>query len=98
MKAAKELNSKIITNQIPTKMSKSTKSFLYNFIGFAIIFFATKFFVGYFTNLTGLWVSGCAFGVGTLLAPKFQTIKTADGEKLFMKWLFIKGLKKFNNY
>ena len=77
-------------------MSKSTKSFLYNFLGFAVIFFATRYIVGTYTNLTGFWIPGCAFAVGTLLAPKFQTIKTAEGEKLFMKWLFIKGFKEIN--
>jgi len=28
------------------------------------------------------------------LAPKFQAVKTNEGEKLFMKWLFIKGIKE----
>ena len=77
-------------------MSKSTKSFLYNFIGFAIIFFAARYIVGMYTNLTGFWIPITAFALGTLMAPKFQTIQTKDGEKLFMKWLFIKGFKEIN--
>jgi hypothetical protein len=28
------------------------------------------------------------------LAPKFQAVKTNEGEKIFMKWLFIKGVKE----
>ena len=75
-------------------MSKSTKSLLYNFIGFAVIFFTTRYLVGMLTNLTGFWIPITAFIVGTLLSPKFQTLQTKDGEKLFMKWLFIKGFKE----
>lgn len=77
-------------------MSKSTKSLLYNFLGFAVIFFATRYIVGSYSNLTGLWIPITAFAIGTVLAPKFQTIQTKDGEKLFMKWLFIKGFKEIN--
>ncbi|MEN9488447.1 MAG: hypothetical protein RL494_712 [Bacteroidota bacterium] len=72
-------------------MNKKTKAFVYNFIGFAIIFFAVRYFVGVYTNLQGFWIPITAFVVGTILAPKFQTIQTNEGEKLFMKWLFIKG-------
>ncbi len=75
-------------------MSKKTKSFVYNFIGFAIIFFIVRYLVGTYTDLQGYWIPVTAFVVGTLLAPKFQTVKTNEGEKLFMKWLFIKGFKE----
>jgi hypothetical protein len=34
------------------------------------------------------------FMVALLLAPKFQMVKTHDGEKILMKWLFIKGVKE----
>jgi hypothetical protein len=34
-----------------------------------------------------------AFIVGTILS-KIQSNKNQDGEKLFMKWIFIKRLKK----
>lgn len=75
-------------------MSKKTKAFVYNFIGFAIIFFGVRYLVGEFTNLKGYWIPVTAFVVGTILAPKFQTVQTKDGEKLFMKWLFIKGFQE----
>jgi hypothetical protein len=35
-----------------------------------------------------------AFIVGTILSPKFKAVKTEDGEKLFMKWIFIKDVKE----
>lgn len=75
-------------------MNKKTKSFVYNFIGFAIFFFAARYFVGEYTSLTGIWRPLTAFVVATILAPKFQTVNTNDGEKLFMKWIFVKGLKE----
>lgn len=75
-------------------MTLKTKSFVYNLIGFAILFILVRFLADTFTNLTGFWLPLTAFVVATLLAPKFQAIQTNDGEKLFMKWLFIKGVKE----
>jgi hypothetical protein len=50
--------------------------------------------VANYTGLTGLWIPSTAFVFGTILAPKFYATKTKDGEKLFMSWLFIKGIKE----
>jgi hypothetical protein len=44
--------------------------------------------------MTGWWKPITAAMMATLLAPKFQAIRTGEGEKLFMKWLFIKGFKE----
>lgn len=75
-------------------MTLKTKSIVYNFLGFAILFIIIRFAAATFTNLSGLWLPLTAFVVATLLAPKFQAIKTNEGEKLFMKWLFMKGVKE----
>lgn len=75
-------------------MNKKTKSFVYNFIGFAIIFLGVRYLVATFTSLEGFMIPLTAFIVGTLLAPKFQTVQTKDGEKLFVKWLFVRGVKE----
>ncbi|KGO90642.1 hypothetical protein [Flavobacterium suncheonense] len=75
-------------------MTLKTKGLLYNFIGFALLFVITRIVAEMFTNLTGIWLPLTAFVVATLLAPKFQTVQTSEGEKLFMKWLFIKGVKE----
>ncbi len=75
-------------------MSKSTKSLLYNFLAFAIIFFPFRYLIDAFTELKGLWIPSVAFVIATILSPKFQAIKTNEGEKLYMKWLFIKGVKE----
>jgi hypothetical protein len=47
-----------------------------------------------YTNLTGLFIPITAFVVGTLTAPKFQAVQTPDGEKIFMRWLLLKGIRK----
>ncbi len=74
-------------------MNKRTKALIYNFVGYAAFFIPVYFLTQAFTNLTGWWIPMTAFMVATLLAPKFQAVRTAEGEKLFMKWLFVKGVK-----
>ncbi len=69
------------------------RAFLYQLGCFAILFISIQFLAAKYTHLTGLWVPFTAFVVGTILSPKFQAVKTKDGEKLFMSWLFIKGIK-----
>jgi hypothetical protein len=75
-------------------MNKKTKALLYNFLGFTGIYVPTYLLVMNFTNLIGLWIAGTAFMISLLIAPKYQAVKTKDGEKLFVKWLFVKGIKE----
>ena len=75
-------------------MNKKVKSFLYNLICFAILFILFRFLLEKYTNLTGLMIPITAFVVGTLTAPKFQAVQTPDGEKIFMRWLFLKGVRE----
>lgn len=70
------------------------KSFVYQLLCFAVLFIISRFLVDEYTNLTGFWIPVTAFVIGTLLAPKFQVIATKDGEKMYMKWIFIKGIKE----
>jgi hypothetical protein len=70
------------------------RAFLYQLGCFAILFISFRFLIFKYTNLTGLFVPFTAFVVGTILSPKFQAVKTKDGEKLFMSWLFVKGIKE----
>jgi hypothetical protein len=70
------------------------RAFLYQLGCFAILFISARYLVERYTELTGLWIPGTAFVVGTLLSPKFQAVKTKDGERLFMKWIFAKGVKE----
>lgn len=75
-------------------MGLKTKAFLYQLISFATIFIITNFLMRNYTNLEGLWIPVTAFVVGTILAPQFQAVKTNEGEKLFMKWIFMKDVKQ----
>ncbi|MET0946031.1 MAG: hypothetical protein ABWY22_11520 [Flavobacterium sp.] len=75
-------------------MSKlQLRAFVYQLLCFAILFIGMRYLIDKYSNLTGLWVPFTAFVVGTLLSPKFQAVKTKDGERLFMKWIFMKGIK-----
>lgn len=75
-------------------MSLQTKALLYQFLSFALLFIAFRFLVMTFTGLTGYWIPITAFIVATLLCPKYQAIRTKDGEKLFVSWIFFKGVKE----
>ncbi len=75
-------------------MSIKTKAFLYQLLSFAVLFIAVRFLVSTYTNVTGFWIPLIAFAVGTILSPKFQAVKTRDGEKLFMSWIFLKGVRE----
>ena len=75
---------------------KIIKAFLFNLICFAVLFVVFRFLIEKYTNLTGWWIPLTAFVVGTLLAPKFQVVKTRDGERMFMKWIFLKGVKEIH--
>jgi len=75
-------------------MSLRTKAFLFQLMCFAALFILFRFLVGKYTNLTGIWIPLTAFVVGTLLSPKFQVVRTKDGDKMFMKWLFVKGIRE----
>ena len=70
------------------------RAFLYQLGCFAILFILGRFIVANYTQLTGIWIPMTSFIVATLISPKFQAVKTKDGEKLFMKWIFIKGIKE----
>ena len=75
-------------------MNKKTKALLYNLFGFAALFITLRYFVLDYTNLYGIWKPLTAAIVASLIAPKFQAVKTRDGEKIFMKALFVSGVKE----
>lgn len=76
-------------------MSKlQTRAFIYQLISFTILFLMFRYLVATYTHLSGLFIPITAFVISTILAPKFQAIKTNSGEKLFMKLLFVKGVRE----
>lgn len=75
-------------------MNKKTKAFIFQLLSFAVLFFTARYLVAKFTPITSFWIPFTAFIIGTILAPKFQAVRTKDGEKLFMKWIFTKGIRE----
>lgn len=73
-----------------------TKAFLYQLAAFALFFIPLRLVLGHFTPLTGYWIPMVSFVIATIFAPKFQAVKTKDGEKLFMKIIFIKDMKELS--
>ena len=75
-------------------MKVQTKAFIYNLLGFALIFLLVRFVLAYFFHLNRWVLALVAAIVASLLAPKFGVVKTANGDKLFVKWIFKKGVKE----
>lgn len=75
-------------------MSLKVKAFILQLISFATLFIIVRYLLANYTNLEGMWISVTAFVLGTILAPQFQAIKTKEGEKMFMKWIFMKDVKE----
>ncbi len=75
-------------------MNKKTQSIIYNFLGFAAIFLLVRYFINEHTYMQDLWRTLSAFVVATLISPKFNVVQTPQGEKLFMRWIFFKGVKE----
>lgn len=75
-------------------MNKNKKAIVYNLLGFAPFFLVTYFLAIEFTGLTGVMVPITAAVVSTILAPKFQFVKYQGEDKIFMKWLFLKGVRE----
>lgn len=77
-------------------MSVGTKTILLQFASFAILFFICKFALAAFTELSGLWLPATSAVVATILAPQFKVFKTDKGEKICVRWIFLKGVKVLN--
>jgi len=75
-------------------MNIKTKTTLYNFIGFAILFLMARFAFDYFFSFSRFVVATGAAIVATILSPKFRIVKAKTGDKIMMKWIFIKEIKE----
>lgn len=75
-------------------MSKQTKALLFNFIGFAVIFFPCRILLTEYSSFSGWQIPLGAFVIATILSPKFKALRTHEGEKIFMSWLFTKNVKE----
>ncbi len=74
-------------------MSKKTKALIYNFVCFVTLFIIFKILFTLYSGFTGWKISLATFLFSFLLSPKFEAFRTNEGEKIFMKWLFLKGTR-----
>jgi len=75
-------------------MNPQNKSLLYQFITFAVIFALVRYLALPYTGLSGIWLPITAFVITTLICPVFKAVRTPQGEKLFVKWIFLKGVRE----
>lgn len=75
-------------------MSKKTKAFLYNLVGFILFYVPTLLLMRSVFHVENFIAPATGFVVALILSPKFQYMKTGEGEKIFMKWIFKKGIKE----
>ena len=75
-------------------MKAQTKALIYQLACFAVLFLAARFLLDEFTGLTGFWIPITAFVIGTILSPQFKAVRTPDGDRLFLTWIFMKGYRE----
>ena len=75
-------------------MKPKYKAFLFNFIGFAVLFVIIRSIMWFLWSSDSIFLAIVAAVLASVLSPKFAVTRTKEGEKLFMKWLFIKGVKE----
>lgn len=76
------------------KIKPKTKALFYNFICFAIIFIVIRLSIGYFLQLSQTAMALISAVAASILAPKFGVVSTQKGDKILMKWVFIKEMKE----
>ncbi len=75
-------------------MKKKWKALLFNFIGFAVLFVLARLALGHYLSIHRIFLALIAAIIANVLAPKFVVVKSEDGEKMMMKWIFRKGVKE----
>jgi hypothetical protein len=71
-----------------------TKAFFYQLASFIVLFIPLRIILGNFSSLPNYWPQIVSLIIATIIAPKFQAVKTKDGEKLFVKIIFKKDIKE----
>jgi len=75
-------------------MNLESKSLLYQFLSFAGLYVLVRYVALPYTGLSGFWLPLTGFVVCTILCPVFKAVRTPQGQKLFVKWLFLKGVRE----
>ena len=75
-------------------MRPTYKALLLNFLAFAALFLIARLILGYYWPANPVLLAISAAVIASILAPKFGVVKTNSGEKLMMKWIFIRKLRQ----
>lgn len=75
-------------------MRPKYRALLLNFIGFAILFVIARLTLGHYLPINRIFLAVTSAIIANVLAPKFGAIQSDGGEKIMMKWIFIKGVRK----
>ena len=75
-------------------MTNKTKALLFNFIGFAIFFLGIRLLLGFYLDISTIFLAVISAILASILAPKFGVVKKEGEAKIFMKWLFLKGFRE----
>lgn len=77
-------------------MSKKTKVFIAQFLSFAILFIIGRYGFEFITGSASMWLSLGAAVFATIFAPQFKVFDTQEGQKVYMRWIFKKGVKELD--
>ena len=75
-------------------MQPKDKALIYNFLGFAVFFLIFRFGFDFLLDASGLIKGILSAVLASVLAPKFGVVRTEEGKKVMMKWLFLKGTRE----
>ena len=75
-------------------MKPKNKALLFNFLSFLLLFLSIRYLFLEALGYTRIIAVVLAAVITLVIAPKFSAVKTKEGMQLFVKWLFIKGVKK----
>jgi hypothetical protein len=70
------------------------KAVLYQFLCFAVIFLGCRWLLVSYAGIGTIAVLALSFIAATLFSPFFKVERTRDGDKLYMKWIFVKGVRQ----
>ncbi|MEK6154357.1 hypothetical protein WIW50_13885 [Flavobacteriaceae bacterium 3-367] len=75
-------------------MRPKYRALLFNFLGFALLFIVIRLILGYYMPINRIFLAVASAIAANILAPKFGAIQTDEGEKVLMKWVFMKGTRE----
>lgn len=79
-------------------MALKTKAFLLNFVCFGVIFITIRLGINHFLPELKHLFASLISGLATIvISPRFAAVPTDRGEKLFVKWIFFKGVRKIGD-